>query len=142
MFDVATLKQEAYRHLEYFHILVPALTINFIEKIIVIKGSVTKKATPGVYISDDGFALGVVYLLKVFRQTNEFEQLNWFASVKNRFEEELLQGDRKDEKKNSKVVNWGKTEVMMNHLKSEAYQREMEWLYYVFTASFQVLKSD
>ena len=118
--------------------------IDFTEKIIVVKGNVTKRATPGVYISDDGFALGVAYLLKIFKQVNEFDSLNWFSSVKNRFEEELLtQNEHKEEKKITKTgVNWNNTEVMMNHLKSGAYQNEMEWMYYVFTSSFMVLKSD
>jgi len=101
------------------------------------------KATPGVYICDDGFALGIAYLLKLFRQVNQFDSLNWFSAVKHNFEREMMQQVDKPEKKESKkVVDSKKTQDKMFQLKSAAYQKEIEWLYFTFTASQQVLKDD
>lgn len=75
---------EQHKHLRLFFILVPSLTINFVESLRVAKDKVLKKRQVGQYFSDDGFCLGLAYVLKVFLQGKRFKSLNWFESIEEK----------------------------------------------------------
>ena len=53
------------------------------------------------FISDDGFALGVVYLLRILGVQNEFNTLNWFDSI-----EAKLKRDIEETKNKKKTVTY------------------------------------
>ena len=65
-------------HLRLFHIMIPPLSLNFVEHVQRGKDKVFKKNNKDAFLSDDGFALGVAYLLKILGQIEAFEGLNWF----------------------------------------------------------------
>ena len=67
-FDGAFEGQEM-EHLKLFYIIIPSLTLNFIENSMKNKDKIFKKNNKDAFISDDGFALGVAYILKVLNQT-------------------------------------------------------------------------
>lgn len=46
-------------HLKNFYITVPALTINFLEHILIGKDKLTKRKAEGGFFTDDGFAIGM-----------------------------------------------------------------------------------
>ena len=48
----------------------------------------TKNKNVGGFISDDGFPVGVAYLLKILDQSNKFQQLNWFESMLNKLKQD------------------------------------------------------
>lgn len=76
------LDQENVKHLKLFYLIVPPLTINYIDHIQ--KGNekiMSKTKNIGGFISDDGFPLGVAYLLKILQQSEKFAGLNWFDSM-------------------------------------------------------------
>jgi WASH complex subunit 7 len=52
-------------HLKLFYIIIPPLTLNYIEHIQKAKDKVSKKNSKEAFISDDGFPLGIAYLLKI-----------------------------------------------------------------------------
>jgi WASH complex subunit 7 len=52
-------------HLKLFHLILPSLTLNFIEHVIRGKDKIFKRNNKDAFISDDGFALGIAYLLKI-----------------------------------------------------------------------------
>lgn len=52
-------------HLKLFYIIIPPLTLNYIEHIQKAKDRIFKKNNKDAFISDDGFPLGIAYLLKV-----------------------------------------------------------------------------
>jgi WASH complex subunit 7 len=76
------LEQEEVKHLKVFYLIVPALTLSQIEHIQ--KGNeriMSKNKNVGGFISDDGFSVGVTYLLKILKQSGKFGGLNWFDAI-------------------------------------------------------------
>ena len=53
------------------------------------------------FISDDGFALGIVYLLRILGVASEFNTLNWFDSI-----DAKLRKDVEETKNKKKVVTY------------------------------------
>jgi len=71
--------QENTKHLKLFYLMIPPLTLSYIDHIQKGKEKITSKMkNVGGFISDDGFALGLAYLLKILNQTERFNSLNWF----------------------------------------------------------------
>ena len=75
--------------LSNFHMIVPALTVNFVETIRASKDRMVKTARgKEAYFTDDGFSLGVAYILAILRLTDQFKALHWFEHVHARFNRE------------------------------------------------------
>lgn len=76
-------------HLRLFYIIIPPLTLNYIEHIQKSKDKLLKKNNKDAFLSDDGFPLGIAYLLKILDQNNTFNGLNWFESMKEKFNKDM-----------------------------------------------------
>jgi len=76
------LRGDDQAHLSNFYAIVPPLTINFVEHMLVCKDQLTKgkRGVAGSFC-DDGFMLGVAYILRVLDQNRKFDSLHWFESV-------------------------------------------------------------
>lgn len=82
-------QEDRISHLKLFYLAIPALTINFIDYIINCKDRVTSRSSTGRFgalLSDDGFSMGVAFLLTVLKQTQEFASLEWFKQVREKLE--------------------------------------------------------
>eukprot|EP01116_Phalansterium_solitarium_P022075 TRINITY_DN715_c0_g3_i1.p1 TRINITY_DN715_c0_g3~~TRINITY_DN715_c0_g3_i1.p1 ORF type:complete len:180 (-),score=57.45 TRINITY_DN715_c0_g3_i1:253-750(-) len=73
-------RSEENAHLKNFYIIVPPLTVNFVEHAMIGKDKLSKRK-PGSFFCDDGFALGVAYCLKLLGQNHQFDSLHWFDEV-------------------------------------------------------------
>lgn len=79
-------------HLKLFYLIVPAITLNYIEYIIAAKENMNKKTKElGTCFTDDGFAMGLAYILRLLNQNTEFNSLSWFKAVHQKFSSELDQ---------------------------------------------------
>lgn len=79
-------------HIKLFYLIVPALIINYIEYIVAAKENMTKKSKDlGTCFTDDGFAMGLAYVLRVLDQNTEFNSLHWFKAVRHKFSTEMEQ---------------------------------------------------
>lgn len=118
------------KHMRLFYILVPALSINFVESMRSAKDRVLKKRQIGTYFSDDGFGLGLAYILKVLNQKKRFKSLNWFESVNKKLLED--QQNIKDSREGEKELEVDK-EISLKNVKASS--EEYNLLYYSFSAS-------
>lgn len=72
--------KEKYGHLENFYLIIPPMCISHVETMVRQKEQLIKKNKEGL-ICDDGFALGCVFLLTLFRTELAFDSLHWFEGV-------------------------------------------------------------
>ncbi len=70
------------KHLKLFYLMIPPLCGSYIEHLQKGKEKLhSKNKNVGGLVSDDGFALGIAYLLKILGQDKKFAGLNWFDSM-------------------------------------------------------------
>ena len=85
--------------MKLFYLIIPPLTLNYIDHVQKGKEKIqSKNKNTGGFISDDGFALGVAYLLKVLGQVDKFSSLNWFESMEKKLEFDMVQADLRENK--------------------------------------------
>ena len=115
--------------MEMFSFFLPPLTITFIDNAINARDNLMKKNKneESAYFSDDGFMVGVCYLLKIFDCDKKFESLNWFLSVINYYNNKQSQKQKKD--KNSYGVN------TLNERQISSYKEQFEMLFYTYTSA-------
>ena len=81
--------------------MVPAVTISYIDHITRGREKLQKRNNTDAFISDDGFALGVVYLQRILGVQDEFNGLNWFDSVESKLQKDKKVSEKKMAKKNT-----------------------------------------
>jgi len=96
-------------HLQNFYLILPALTLKFIEQIGIDKEKFAKKGREDGTFTDDGFALGIAYILKLLNQNKDFDSLNWFKSVTEFYTSELQAKTR--DKENVKISQLTKNKL-------------------------------
>ena len=124
-----TLSSAKIPEMEMFSFLLPPLTISFIDNAINARDNLMKKNKneENAYFSDDGFMVGLCYLLKIFSCAKKFESLNWFPSVINYYKMKQNQKQKKD--KNSYGVN------TLNERQINSYKEQFELLFYTYTSA-------
>jgi WASH complex subunit 7 len=77
------LQGESQKHLRNFYIIVPPLMLNYVDKMILLKERVNKKGGKAeASFTDDGFSLGLAYIIRLLDQDQDFDSLHWFESVR------------------------------------------------------------
>ncbi|KAG6462841.1 hypothetical protein O3G_MSEX013499 [Manduca sexta] len=118
-------------HLRNFFIIVPPLTLNFVEQMILSKDKMSKKNKIGASFTDDGFAMGVAYILKLLDQDTNFETLHWFDSIWKhiKHEREIL------EEQKSKGSIQLQQALALTAKKLKTLEEEYKLLYYSLTSA-------
>ncbi|XP_057869447.2 uncharacterized protein LOC131076327 isoform X2 [Cryptomeria japonica] len=80
-------------HLREFFLLVPVLTMNATEAMLQGRDKMFKRGRDAAneQFTDDGFVLGLAYILKVLGQEFEFDSLHWFSSATQYFKNQISQ---------------------------------------------------
>eukprot|EP00727_Mastigamoeba_balamuthi_P006130 m51a1_g2136 hypothetical protein (1117) ;mRNA; f:1715146-1719480 len=120
-------------HLRNFYVIVPPLIINFIEHILSMKERIVKKASQlhadGYVFSDDGFAIGIAYILKLLDQNADFDSLHFFDSVRRYYDKQAASLSLRPGGKRSKDEQ---QTTMLNLRKVQAYLSEYDLLRFSF----------
>ena len=106
-------KQKFYpRVLVYIFMILPALTINFVETSRIAKDRMQRLKAGGrnranqsdAYFTDDGFALGCAFILTTLKLGRRFDTLHWFDTLKTKFDTEArsIDATRRGTKKSDK----------------------------------------
>ena len=117
--------------IELFSFLIPPLTISFIDNAINARENLMKKnkTEENSYFSDDGFMVGICYLLKIFSCDKKFESLNWFPSVLNTYKAKKTNIKQKKDNKNFVGLD------TLNERQTAAYKEQCEILYFTYTSA-------
>jgi len=137
-----------HHHLSNFYIIIPALTLNYVEYLLTAKDRVIKKssqlhsmASEGGYVfCDDGFAIGIAYILKLLDQTQNFDALHWFDSVKHHYTQAIAELDEQaQEKRKARGSKKERLEqqqtTVLNKRKLGLYLREFDLLKFSFAGA-------
>jgi WASH complex subunit 7 len=84
------LQSDGNVHLKDFFLILPALMISAIEAMMQAKDKLFKRSRTSAdsLFTDDGFVLGIAYLLKVLGQDKQFDSLHWFESARKHYRAE------------------------------------------------------
>ncbi|XP_071485715.1 WASH complex subunit 4-like [Diadema antillarum] len=124
-------------HLRNFFTILPALTLNFVEYSVSAKEKLNKKNKVGAAFTDDGFAMGLAYILKLLDQYQQFDSLHWFHSVKFKYnrDKEMV---RKQMGGDEKLQNTATLTIK----RLDTYQREFDLLYYSLSSARIFFRAD
>ena len=82
---VGITDQENAKHLRLFYTIIPPLTLSYIDHLQKGQEKIqSKQKNIGGFISDDGFALGLAYLLKILNLNEKFAGLYWFQGMQSK----------------------------------------------------------
>jgi len=78
------------------------------------KKSFTKKGKEEGTFTDDGFIIGIAFLLKVLDQNIDFDSLRWFESVKEYYHEQkkLMTSKSKDKQMMTAIYSMSKVDAL------------------------------
>ncbi|CAM9441528.1 WASH complex subunit 4 isoform X1 [Lampetra fluviatilis] len=129
-------------HLRNFYIIVPPLTLNFVEHSISCKDKLNKKNKVGAAFTDDGFAMGVAYILKLLDQYQELDSLHWFQSVREKYQRE-----KQAASKQQKSITGSQDEKLMQTMnltqkRLDVYMQEFDLLYYSLSSARIFFRAD
>lgn len=122
------LRDNKNSHLKNFYLIIPAMTVNFVEHSLAAKDNMSKKNRTGAAFTDDGFAMGLAYMLKVLNQNSSFDSLHWWSGVRRRFikEREKVEQQRQS---GSGVDDKLQQTLALTLSRLQHYQQEFELLY-------------
>jgi len=126
-------------HLKNFFMILPPLTLNFVEYSMGVKEKMNKKNKVGAGFTDDGFVMGVAYILKLLDQYREFDSLHWFQSVSDKY--------LKEKKETVKNASGNKDEKLLQTTnltlkRLNSYQREFELLFFSMSSARIFFRAD
>lgn len=135
----AEFRDQKNMHLKNLFMILPPLTLNFIEFSMSCKEKVNKKNKIGASFTDDGFVMGLAYILKLLDQYKEFDSLHWFQSVSEKYQKEKNETTNsaagvKDEKLQQT------TNLTIKRLTN--YQREFKLLFFSMSSARIFFRAD
>ncbi|KAB1269632.1 WASH complex subunit 4 [Camelus dromedarius] len=129
-------------HLRNFYIIVPPLTLNFVEHSISCKEKLNKKNKIGAAFTDDGFAMGVAYILKLLDQYQEFDSLHWFQSVREKYLKEIRAVAKQQNVQSASQDEKLLQTMNLTQKRLDVYLQEFELLYFSLSSARIFFRAD
>uniref|UniRef100_A0A9L0RD10 WASH complex subunit 4 n=1 Tax=Equus caballus TaxID=9796 RepID=A0A9L0RD10_HORSE len=129
-------------HLRNFYIIVPPLTLNFVEHSISCKEKLNKKNKIGAAFTDDGFAMGVAYILKLLDQYQEFDSLHWFQSVREKYLKEMRAVAKQQNVQSASQDEKLLQTMNLTQKRLDVYLQEFELLYFSLSSARIFFRAD
>ena len=119
---------EKFPELPLLAFLLPPVTLTFVDTAILARDNLLKKTKTedNAYFSDDGFIMGMCYLLKLFFADKKFESLNWFPSVIEFYNSK--KGEKKKDKHSVGIE-------ILNDRQITSYKEQFELQYFTYTSA-------
>ncbi|KAM3833616.1 WASH complex subunit 4 isoform 2-T2 [Vipera latastei] len=109
--------------------------LNFIEHSISCKEKLNKKNKIGAAFTDDGFAMGVAYILKLLDQYQEFDSLHWFQSVREKYVKEIRALAKQQNVQSASQDEKLLQTMNLTHKRLEVCLQEFELLYFSLSSA-------
>lgn len=97
------------------------------------KDKLNKKNKEGALFTDDGFPMGLIYILKLLDQITDFNSLNWHTSIKMKTKTERAKIDEQRKKIGSSSSSNDEKllqTLLLSEKRLNAFQMEFELLFY------------
>lgn len=115
-------------HLKNFYAIIPSVTITFVEKMINQKERLGKRSGAEVSFTDDGFAIGLAFILRTLSQNDDFDTLHWFDGVKSYVQRKRSQLTNPSSGNDSESI-------AISTKRLDALLKEFELLFYSFSGA-------
>lgn len=76
------------KDMELFYLIIPSITLCHLNRLIIGKEEIYKKNITDGYISNDGFIMGCVFLIKLFDIEKEIDSIHWFDYNEEKFDDD------------------------------------------------------
>jgi len=123
---------DKHAHLKNFVAIVPPLTLNFVEHLLSLKERIPKKGgRDEAAFTDDGFALGLAFMLKVLGLMDSFDAYHWWEEVDAEMKKTKKDLDKVRHRRTSEEAET----YTLSMKQLTTMKREWELLYFSFEAS-------
>ncbi|KAH8303723.1 hypothetical protein KR018_008553 [Drosophila ironensis] len=121
------------QHLKTFYLITPAVITNYIEHRVREKLKVHKKDQTKFSLFEDGFAIGLVYILSMLSQLGDFHELGWQQTIRQHIQTERSKVRAKEvvEDPDEKLLQT----VAITERHVNAYEHEYSLLYATLSSS-------
>ncbi|KAJ3639981.1 hypothetical protein Zmor_003307 [Zophobas morio] len=121
-------------HLKNFYIIVPPLTINFVEHSLTCKERLNKKNKNDAAFTNDGFVIGLAYIIELLGQESQLNSLHWFHSVQAKFEQDKKKIEEQKAVASKQDDKLQQT-LQLSEKRINSFEREFRLLYYSFSSA-------
>ncbi|XP_018328614.1 WASH complex subunit 4 [Agrilus planipennis] len=121
-------------HLKNFYVIIPPLTINFIQHIVACKERLSKKNKTGAAFTDDGFAMGLAYIIELLDQTSNLNSLHWFQSINTKITEQRKALEKQKCKEHKDDEKLQQT-LSLTEKRLDTFDKEFQLLYFNFNSA-------
>lgn len=133
---------EKFAHLRNFFMIIPPVCVNFVEYLVACRQNFAKRRPTEecLTFTDDGFSLGIAYLLTLLNQTYFFDSLNWFPSVDSNLSASLHVALDEHQRTAGKDDSYAHT-LKMRTKRLEEIRTEFKYLGQMLSSSLMLFKS-